>query len=55
MSTPTKERKQADEGKPKEKSRTRIPREYCEICGQALEREPESGEYSCPDCDAPEA
>jgi predicted RNA-binding Zn-ribbon protein involved in translation (DUF1610 family) len=25
--------------------------EICEICGQKLERDPESGEYSCPDCD----
>ncbi len=22
----------------------------CDICGQKMEREPESGEYYCPDC-----
>ncbi len=22
----------------------------CEICGQKMERDPESGEYYCPDC-----
>jgi len=25
--------------------------EICEICGQKLEHDPESGEYYCPDCD----
>jgi len=25
--------------------------EICEICGQKMEREPESGLYYCPDCD----
>jgi NAD-dependent DNA ligase len=22
----------------------------CEVCGQEMERDPESGEYYCPDC-----
>lgn len=28
--------------------------ENCEICGQKLERDPESGECYCPDCDNPD-
>ncbi len=27
------------------------PPEVCEICGQEMERDPEGGEYFCPDCD----
>jgi predicted amidophosphoribosyltransferase len=26
----------------------------CDICGQEMERDPESGEYFCPDCDTPD-
>ncbi len=25
--------------------------DICEICGRRMERDPESGEYFCPDCD----
>ncbi len=28
-----------------------IPGDICEICGQEMERDPEGGEYFCPDCD----
>jgi predicted RNA-binding Zn-ribbon protein involved in translation (DUF1610 family) len=37
-----------------DKTRKRVSTENCEICGQKLERDPESGEYYCPDCDNPE-
>lgn len=33
------------------KARKRGSSENCEICGQKLVRDPESGEYYCPDCD----
>ena len=26
----------------------------CEVCGQRMERDPESGEYYCPDCYDPD-
>lgn len=31
--------------------RAKARSEICEICGQELERDPESGEYICPACD----
>lgn len=33
------------------KQRHKETPEVCEICGQELERDPESGEYFCPTCD----
>jgi ribosomal protein L37AE/L43A len=36
------------------KAQKKEPPENCEICGQKLERDPESGEYYCPDCDFPD-
>ena len=45
-----------DEKNPRDfrKDDTRRPGEsakICEICGQKMERDPESGIYYCPDCD----
>ncbi|HET6420858.1 MAG TPA: hypothetical protein VFG19_11910 [Geobacteraceae bacterium] len=33
-----------------EKARKRESVEVCEICGQIMQRDPESGENFCPDC-----
>jgi transposase len=33
------------------KKKKGAPTEVCEICGQVMERDPEGGEYFCPDCD----
>ena len=33
------------------KKKKGAPPEVCEICGQEMERDPEGGEYFCPDCD----
>jgi transposase len=33
-----------------EREKTEKNSKTCEICGQRMEREPESGEYYCPDC-----
>ena len=37
---------QTDSGKRQKKG----PTETCEICGQKMERDPESGEFLCPYC-----
>lgn len=36
------------------KTGEKIPAGNCEICGQKLERDPESGDCFCPDCDNPD-
>jgi predicted RNA-binding Zn-ribbon protein involved in translation (DUF1610 family) len=33
-----------------DKTRKKAPEEICEICGQEMERDPESGEFLCPYC-----
>ena len=33
-----------------DKTRKRGHVEICEICGQEMERDPESGEFLCPNC-----
>lgn len=32
----------------------KAPAEICELCGQIMERDPESNEYYCPVCDNPD-
>ncbi len=36
--------------KPVAKTSKRDNNEVCEICGREMARDPESGEYFCPDC-----
>jgi Zn finger protein HypA/HybF involved in hydrogenase expression len=36
----------------KEKTQKEKNTGICDICGQEMERDPESGEYFCPDCDS---
>jgi hypothetical protein len=45
-----KEKRHSDTRTPDEETRKRETPEVCEICGQKMERDPESGEYFCPDC-----
>ncbi len=36
--------------RPVEKALKKETAEVCEICGQRMQTDPESGEYFCPDC-----
>jgi len=38
-------------GETDDTTRQRESAKICEICGQKMERDPESGIYYCPDCD----
>ncbi len=50
MTDDRKEKKHPAAGTPAVKKRMRESGEFCEICGQRMQRDPESGEDFCPDC-----
>ncbi len=50
MTNPAKDKRDPDTRTPGEKTRRREGFDVCEICGQKLEFDPESGEMFCPDC-----
>jgi uncharacterized Zn finger protein (UPF0148 family) len=50
MTVPVKDKKMADEQKPGAGKRKAERPAVCEICGDVLERDPESGELYCPAC-----
>ncbi len=50
MSDLEKEKKHPGTRTPVDKTRKRETVEVCEICGQIMQRDPESGENYCPDC-----
>ncbi len=50
MSDFTKDKKHPGTRTPVDKTRKRETVEVCEICGQVMQRDPESGEDFCPDC-----
>jgi rubrerythrin len=54
MSDTEKRKQSATEQAKPGKTETRGPGEICEICGQKMERDPESNEYYCPVCDNPD-
>jgi len=54
MSDTEKRKQSATEQAKPGKTETRGSGEICEICGQKMERDPESNEYYCPVCDNPD-
>ncbi len=50
MTDLTKDKKHPVTRTPAGKTRKREGVEVCEICGQAMQHDPESGENYCPDC-----
>ncbi len=50
MTDLSKDKRPAGARKPIEKTRKGETSEVCEICGQKMEHDPDSGESFCPDC-----
>lgn len=50
MKSLTKDKTRSGILKPVAKTSKRDDNEVCEICGREMARDPESGEYFCPDC-----
>ncbi len=50
MTNLAKDKKHPGARAPAEKARKRETTEVCEICGQIMQHDPESGEDFCPDC-----
>lgn len=51
MTDMVKDKRHPDVRAKDEKKRQGEASGICDICGQKLERDPESGDYYCPDCD----
>jgi ribosomal protein L37AE/L43A len=51
MATLMKDKKHPYAGEIDDKTHQGESTEICEICGQKMERDPESGIFYCPDCD----